>query len=329
MSLPTIGKLIRDLIEKDKISCTGKRSAGAGRKAKTYVANKNLGSCIVLYYYKGIFKAAISDITGEIYERDQFKFESRTCFEVIDSLLEMITNLRNRAKSEVLAVCIGIPGVVREDGRLTSIPNISSLEDVNLGKILNSRIDIKTYIENDVNLTTVGYYHSNLKHRVKDLIYVYFGVGIGSGLILNGRLHKGANSFAGELGYLALGAVGENDNYSYSGGYLESNVKDMRKDESRNSYLNRANRMKLKHLFAVTLTNSIALINPEVIVVSGEFIDESLLNEMTEEMWRLLPQSCRPEIILDSNLDNGLNGAISLCVSNVSTGITLVDVKGV
>lgn len=105
----------------------------------------------------------------------------------------------------VKAVGIGAPGSIDpEQGRVIFSPNMPGWEDIQLKKELEKHLDLPVFVENDCNVCTLGVHVAELGAKAKHLVGIFLGTGIGSGIILDGRLHSGFNRTAGEIGHMVL-----------------------------------------------------------------------------------------------------------------------------
>lgn len=78
------------------------------------------------------------------------------------------------------------------------------MEGVALAEMLKGRFGVEVEVDNDVNYAALGEYYFGAGQGVADLLYLNLGSGIGSGLVVNGKLHRGAHGFAGEVGNLPV-----------------------------------------------------------------------------------------------------------------------------
>jgi glucokinase len=107
---------------------------------------------------------------------------------------------------DVAGIGIGVPSVVDVDlGIVYDVQNIPSWKEMPLGSILSGRFAAPVYVNNDANCFAAGE-----KHFGKGKPYLHFagvtlGTGVGTGLIIDGRLYSGANCGAGEFGMMPYG----------------------------------------------------------------------------------------------------------------------------
>lgn len=131
----------------------------------------------------------------------------------IESLLEFLDKyiqLHNLNKKNIRGVGIGVPAVVNsQKEEIVSCPNIPQLNGVVLGKEIGKVIGIPVFIDNDVNLIALGEHSFGRGKTVDDLACIYFGTGLGCGLILNGNLYTGADGSAAEFGHMIFKVNGK------------------------------------------------------------------------------------------------------------------------
>ena len=93
-------------------------------------------------------------------------------------------------------------------GIVLFLPNIPGWENVQLKKILEKKLKIPTFIENDVNVIALGEWKFGAGKGTKNMICMTLGTGVGGGLILNDELYRGEGYAAGEIGHMPLNEEG-------------------------------------------------------------------------------------------------------------------------
>ncbi|MDR3059884.1 MAG: ROK family protein, partial [Prevotella sp.] len=124
----------------------------------------------------------------------------------VDQPAEVVTNqlkemLHQIMTPEVKSIGIGVPSVVdAEKGIVYNVMNIPSWKEVHLKDILEKEFNIPVFVNNDCNCFALGEYHFGEGAGQKDLVAVALGTGVGSGIIIDGKLYNGGNTGAGEIG---------------------------------------------------------------------------------------------------------------------------------
>jgi glucokinase len=120
--------------------------------------------------------------------------------EVLEQILTLIKKVMSE---EVTSIGVGVPSVVdRERGIVYNVANIPSWKEVHLRQILEDEFHRPAFINNDANCFTLGEHFFGEGKNYKDFVGLTIGTGIGTGLILNGKLYNGHNTGAGEIGSL-------------------------------------------------------------------------------------------------------------------------------
>ena len=119
-----------------------------------------------------------------------------------DVVIKQLTDMLHQIISpEIESIGIGVPSVVdAEKGIVYNVMNIPSWKEVHLKEILEKEFNIPVFVNNDCNCFALGEYHFGEGAGSKDLVAVALGTGVGSGIIIDGKLYNGGNTGAGEVG---------------------------------------------------------------------------------------------------------------------------------
>jgi glucokinase len=132
----------------------------------------------------------------------------------IDALLERlrvyVEEIRSQIKDlNLIGVGAGIPGAVLvREGVVTQAPNIPALGGLPVRKMLQDRIGVPCYLENDANAIAIGEYWQGAGRGYQHICCLTLGTGTGGGVIIGGELLHGADGMASELGHIAVQADG-------------------------------------------------------------------------------------------------------------------------
>jgi glucokinase len=124
-----------------------------------------------------------------------------------DALIEQLAQMIDSCRSDELqGVGVGVPSVVEFDtGRVVSSVNVP-LADVPLREVLGDRLGVPVFVDNDATVAALAEAHDDdLKMVARDLVMLTIGTGVGGGLVLGGRIYRGATGGAGELGHTLIG----------------------------------------------------------------------------------------------------------------------------
>ncbi len=135
--------------------------------------------------------------------------------ELVWHLAALVTELQAGAGSSSdthsppLRVGVGVPGLVDNAGVLRFAPNLSVGAGLEVGRLLSERLGgAQVVVENDATCATVGEWTHGAAVGVSDAVIVTLGTGIGGGIVVDGRVVRGANGFAGEIGHMVVNPAG-------------------------------------------------------------------------------------------------------------------------
>jgi glucokinase len=122
---------------------------------------------------------------------------------LIDQLVDMI---QTAGQGGIDAVGLGVPSIVEfETGRVVSSVNIP-LADVPLRQVLGDRLGVPVFVDNDATVAALAEAHDErLLLVAHNLVMLTIGTGVGGGIVLGGRIYRGATGGAGELGHTIVG----------------------------------------------------------------------------------------------------------------------------
>lgn len=182
---------------------------------KPYVVGVDVGGTNI--------KLGLVQSRGKVIARTSFPTKSFTSSKtqlitVLAERINAILDEKGLAKKDVAGVGIGLPGLIDyEKGNVRFLPNIPGWRNVPLKSILQKKLGLPVFIDNDVKIITLAEWKFGAGRGAKDMICLTLGTGVGSGLILNGRLYRGPDNAAGELGHMPLNETGPACNCGGSG----------------------------------------------------------------------------------------------------------------
>lgn len=117
-----------------------------------------------------------------------------------ESLKETNTSIEN-----VEGIGFGAPGQIdSKKGIVRLLPNIPGWVNVPLSEIMEKEFGVTTKVDNDVRVATLGELNFGAGKGCQNLVCITVGTGVGSGLVVNGQLVRGASMAAGELGHIII-----------------------------------------------------------------------------------------------------------------------------
>lgn len=202
-SIPTVTKIISELIEEGIVFETGKVGTAGGRRPSQYGINP--GAC----YYLGVevkrnsITIGIQDFNNNFVKlTEKIAYTLDNTRESLSSLCSIINQFVDDSgvpREKIIGACINL------SGRINSRDGFSYsyffFEEKPLSEIIESQIHIKTFLENDTRAMAYGEFYCGAVKNEKDVIFVNIGWGVGIGIICKGELYYGKSGYSGEFGH--------------------------------------------------------------------------------------------------------------------------------
>ncbi len=146
---------------------------------------------------------------GEVLFDEQAPTHHAGAGTTLQTIVELIEAVRRRAATQgwgAAGIGVGVPGVVDAARGVVGdeAPHVPDLRGRPLGSLLADRFRLPTFIDNDVNALALGEYAFGLGRGARSLVVLAPGTGFGAGIVLDGRLVRGAHGFGGELGHVPI-----------------------------------------------------------------------------------------------------------------------------
>ncbi|MCD7872166.1 MAG: ROK family protein [Clostridiales bacterium] len=136
----------------------------------------------------------------------------RSAEEIFDDIASACKNAMNQANvniNDISSVGLGTPGTVNGDGVIEFANNLG-FDNVPAKDMLKERLgDVPVYIENDANCAALGEVYAGCGNGASNFVAVTLGTGVGSGIIVDGKIVSGVNFAGGECGHMVIMVDGE------------------------------------------------------------------------------------------------------------------------
>ena len=122
-----------------------------------------------------------------------------------DAIKGVVANA-GKSLAEIVGVGVGAPNGNYYDGTISNAPNLAwaAQGSVEFSKILSGKLGLKVTLTNDANAAAVGEMTYGAAKGMKDFIMITLGTGVGSGIVIDGKVLYGHDGFAGELGHVCV-----------------------------------------------------------------------------------------------------------------------------
>lgn len=208
LSRAAITGITQRLVSRRLLTEVGKGTASVrgGRREVLLAINPNAGTILAVEIEVNYACFGLLDMNAQLIEKQTFRIESG--MDLVDVLKPIADGLFGMLSKHaipvenLLGIGVGIPGVINyEMGAITEAWTLEKWRGFGIRGYLEQMFGIPAFIENNVKTMTLGEFKFGSGKNVRDLVSLWVGDGIGAGIIVNGRLLRGATSSAGEIGY--------------------------------------------------------------------------------------------------------------------------------
>lgn len=120
--------------------------------------------------------------------------------DAIDHVLEE----SNLSKKDLLGIGLGIPGLMDIEKGISLFAGNLSWENIQVLQPFKDRFQVPVYMDNDVRVNALGEWYFGAGRGVKNMVLITLGTGVGAGIIIDGKMLRGPQSAAGEVGHMII-----------------------------------------------------------------------------------------------------------------------------
>ncbi|MCC5580797.1 ROK family transcriptional regulator [Microtetraspora sp. AC03309] len=211
----TVSSLVADLIDRRLLRETGLTENRVGRPATMLVLDGSPYAAIGVEVNVDYITAVAVDLKGEelLNWRRSFPGSTSSAGQAIAAVAAIARRVVSRMSKEarqVLGLTVAVPGLVDVQGAVRIAPNLG-WHDVDLcGDLAKALRDpgFPVMVDNDANLGALAERRFGPHGNVDDLVYITGEVGVGAGVIMDGRLRRGGRGYTGEIGHIQIDPLG-------------------------------------------------------------------------------------------------------------------------
>jgi predicted NBD/HSP70 family sugar kinase len=214
LSKPTVGQALLDLEQHGLVRAIGRSASGPGRAAVVYQTAPDAGHIVGVDIGRRVLRVAVADLDGVVVARVDQPNRSRSGTMLRRAACESVERAIAEAgltPPDIVVTVVGTPGIPdARTGTVHRAPNLPGWERRGLLNELVAALGSggsEVMVENDANLSVVGEHARGAARGVDVVACLTVGTGIGMGMLVNGKLFRGAHGAAGEIADLPYGRV--------------------------------------------------------------------------------------------------------------------------
>ncbi|TDO94192.1 putative NBD/HSP70 family sugar kinase [Halanaerobium saccharolyticum] len=341
LSTPSVSSIVNVLIDSDIIIETDDENIGnnVGRKPILLKLNEDCGYLLGVLISEKKLTIALANYLGEVIKEESFYYKdnNKKCLGfLIDSIEHLLKN-NQIDLDKLLSISISFPGVYDHDEQeIKFAPHSGDWQNEPIISRLNEEYNCQVKMENNVNTAVLGEKWQGKIAKKNNAVYLKLGNGIAAGIIINGQLYRGYNSLAGEIGFSVTSSKQLTDKITDSGSFEQRFNTDTMLEEIRKEIgieVSDFNELKtivkdnpelsryidnVNQNVKMLLINLISILNPEVIVIGGEYsqIIDNYIVDLKSQILKNVPFAAE---ILVSELEDEVYvlGAIANSLQNL------------
>ena len=205
-SIPTITKLVGELIEEGFIVDMGKQDTNGGRRPSIYGLNPSAGYLVGTDIRRDNISIAVTNFKGQVVDfHDDIHFVVENSEKSFRNLCITIRDHLDKCginPTKVLAYGFNLSGRVNNETGYCFTYFIG--EDRPIAAFLEDELGAPVYVENDSRAMTYGEYICGVAKNEKNMLFINVTWGLGMGMIMDGKLSYGKSGFSGEIGHFPL-----------------------------------------------------------------------------------------------------------------------------
>lgn len=206
LTRPTISAVVAELLAEGWIQEVGTGESSGGRPPILLQFNPKARWVIGAELGAGHVRAILTDLNGTVAHRIKYRVESSDPMVELGRLERAVRELLDVVAAQpvpvpVAGLGLGITGMVDHKAGVWQYSPHFDVENLPAGDILQERLNLPVRVENDARAMAWGEHYFGVGRGVQNLAFIRVGVGIGAGIIIGGRLYRGAHGGAGEIGH--------------------------------------------------------------------------------------------------------------------------------
>ena len=209
LSRGVVAQRVAELIELGLVVDDELGPSTGGRPPRQMSFRADAGHVLVADLGATSIDVAVTDLDGRILgHRDEpadIAAGPEACLQRVDELFAELTTAMRDLPGRLWGIGIGVPGPVEfRSGRPVSPPIMPGWDDYPVRERFVARYSAPVWVDNDVNVLALGEWRAGIAVGHDNVIVVKIGTGIGAGIISNGRIHRGAQGSAGDVGHIQV-----------------------------------------------------------------------------------------------------------------------------
>ena len=211
LSPATVSTIVRELLGAGLVDTA--QTIRSGRRAQMVTVARRVGLAVGIQVGHRHLRIVLGDFAHEILAEQSLPLPNDHRYDTtLDRAALLVVDLLERVGAsldEVAGIGVGVPAPVDAATGLISVRGIMrGWDEVHLGQTLSKRLARPVFVDNDANLGALAESTLGAARAYRDSVYVRASYGIGAGIVIDGRVHRGFAGTAGEIGHVQVDPAG-------------------------------------------------------------------------------------------------------------------------
>jgi predicted NBD/HSP70 family sugar kinase len=209
LSRPTTAEILRGLADLGLVQELTPGADDSKRARSVYEAISDVKIALAIDIGSKYIRAAAGDLNLKMLSHSSIPLKSLALKDLVAAMHAAVNETLKTSGytiKDVATIVVGTPGVINQaTGTISIAGTIASLDGVDLASLIEREFGIHPKLENDINLVTVAEQFSGHGREIEDFAVLSVGSGLGSGIVVNGKLLRGHRGAAGEVFFIPFG----------------------------------------------------------------------------------------------------------------------------
>ena len=208
LSSQTISNIVDKLLSRGTLEMRGRRAGQRGQPAIELKINPRGGYAVGLSLDRDYLTGVLLDLEGTAHQLIHHEWNFPSLTDALPLMVETVQRLiqqQGLETDDIWGVGVGAPGPLDlQAGSLVNPPNFPGWNGLPLRALLSDALGLPVFLENVATAAAVGERWFGQGRDVRDYFYVFFGIGLGGGMILDGRPYQGGFDNAAMFGHIPV-----------------------------------------------------------------------------------------------------------------------------
>ncbi|SNX54700.1 ROK family transcriptional regulator [Thermoanaerobacterium sp. RBIITD] len=331
---PTVTNIINRLIDSGLVKEDKLGESSGGRPPVFLKINNEAFNLIILIIGTNAMEGYLVDAEINIKDKKYVNIKNESQDSILGLLTKTIKEIKKSSKNKIAGIGVVVRGPVRSSQGISVFsPNIG-WRNVPIKEMIEKEFDIPAFVENDVRSMALGEFYNGVAKDVENMVFLKVSYGIGATIILDGKIYRGINDIAGEIGHTTIDVAGPKCScgnygcfeavasekalinnvikrikegsksiiYQYVAGDFDNITPDLvYKAVEENDDIASAELKKIAIYLGIGIANIVNVFNPELVLITGgiarakQYIEDVVIETIKNRSFEASYATCRIE----------------------------------